>query len=62
MQSIARLADGHEIEAQHLQPAIQALAESFVESACAFGCGMTRRRKGKRLEPSDMSEYLDRNW
>lgn len=41
---------------------MQELAEAFVEGACAFGCGMARRRKGKRLQPSDMADYLDRNW
>ena len=61
-QAVARLAHGHEVEGKLLEPAIQQLAESFVESACAFGCGMVRRRKGRRLEPSDMTEYLDRNW
>ena len=59
---MARLAHGHEVEAQLLQPAIQRLAEEFVEGACAFGCAMVRRRKGRRLEPSDVADYLDLNW
>lgn len=62
LQAVVRLADGHEVEQKVLEPAIMQLAEAFVEGACAFGCGMVRRRKGRRLEPSDMSDFLERNW
>ena len=59
---MARLADGHEVEDKVLGPAVVQLTEAFVEAACAFGCGLVRRRKGKRLEPGDMADYLERNW
>ncbi|KAK9803776.1 hypothetical protein WJX73_005575 [Symbiochloris irregularis] len=60
--AVARLADGHEVEQKVLEPAVVQLAEAFVEAACAFGCSMARRRKGRRLEALDMADYLERNW
>ena len=38
------------------------LAEEWVTTALAFGCGAARRRRSSRLMPSDLAPYLDSTW
>ena len=38
------------------------LAEEWVTTALAFGCGAARRRRSDRLTTADVAPYLERTW
>lgn len=49
-----------------MEPALEAalvqVADDFISSAVAFGSGLARRRKASKLEPGDVSVYLEQTW
>ena len=44
------------------EAALMRIADEWVTSALAFGCGAARRRRSDRLTPADVAPYLERTW
>lgn len=66
LQSIARFAAaggglGASVSAD-AEAVLMELAEDWVHTALAFGCGAARKRRSDRLTPSDVAPYLERTW
>ena len=49
-----------------MEPALEAalvqVADDFISGAVAFGSGLARRRKTRKLEATDVSVFLERTW
>jgi hypothetical protein len=66
VQSIARMALAAGVASGAVEPEAEAvlmkLAEEWVTTALAFGCGAARRRRSDRLTTADVAPYLERTW
>jgi len=50
-----------ELEAS-LEAALIQVADDFLTGAVTFACGLSQRRKSKKVEAPDISVYFEQTW